>query len=270
MRKPWIWKGLVEMSWDKYNLFNLYKLSRGGAEKEMSRTTFQLRWRAKQLTIPYHAGHITQHQFLRQQQRKLPVIRRYEAKTSLQLPYPPTTMLTFAFMERHADVAIFRACFVPSVWEARALIKRGYVTVNGKPIYAPNYILEDGDIVQVSANQLSLLDNPELKRYSESAAVDEEEQEDESAETNEESSPPPQKQKKNKQAFPKQDYGLRPVPYMAPWMFVPEYLEVNYRNLSFCLLRSPTIRPGKCEIPSPYDEIVHQRAYDFYSNYRKL
>jgi hypothetical protein len=80
----------------------------------------------------------------------------------------------------------------------------------------------------------------------------------------------PSTQARSVHAYPDRDYGFHPYPYMAPWMFIPEYLEVNLNNLTICFLRSPMVKPGRCEVPSPYDELVHQRAFDFYSKYRRF
>eukprot|EP00158_Paraphelidium_tribonemae_P008677 Partr_v1_DN28648_c1_g1_i4_m49905 putative mitochondrial 37S ribosomal protein NAM9 len=270
MRKQWIPRGLVEMSWNRYNLYNLYAYSKGRGEGEMRKTSFQLKWRAKQLTFPYHASQLTQHQFLRRRTSQLPLISRADPTSSLDLPYPPATMLSYAFMERHVDVAIFRACFVPSLWDARQLVAKRLVTVNGVRIRAHNYVLEDGDLVQIlEPHRLALFRAP--KPAQETAATTD------SPEADTVTKPEPDQKavtrkngKKRESRFPTEDRPLQPVPFMAPWMFVPEYLEVNYANLSFCFLRSPTIKPGACELPTPFDDTVHQRAFDFYTNYRKL
>jgi hypothetical protein len=58
---------------------------------------------------------------------------------------------------------------------------------------------------------------------------------------------------------------FKPHPYMAPWLFVPEYLEVNYSTCSTIFLRSPAPRPGKTEIPSPHPPSLHQLTYEWYS-----
>ena len=41
--------------------------------------------------------------------------------------------------------------------------------------------------------------------------------------------------------------------YAAPHIFVPAYLEVSYETCSAVFVRLPTARPGRSEIPSPYD-----------------
>jgi ribosomal protein S4 len=288
IRKPFVWRGLVDLSWNRYNLYNLYKYSRQGPEREINKTAFQLRWRAKQLCSAYHAGHLTQHQFRKQRQSTLPRIQRqpqqsdtFDSGASNQatmslLPYPPTSMLAFAFLERRVDMALFRACFTTSIWESRSLCNTGDVWVNGQRIRTPGYLLEDGDIIQVNPERLRLL-NPVAKRpqlaletpsSSSAAAAEDETEPAEETEIAEGAGEQIIKRPAGKRlpVLASRDLGFHGVPFMAPWLFVPDYLEVNYRNLTICFLRSPTIKPGRCEVPSPYDELQHQRAYDYFTS----
>ncbi|KAJ1960954.1 hypothetical protein IWQ62_004037 [Dispira parvispora] len=55
-------------------------------------------------------------------------------------------------------------------------------------------------------------------------------------------------------------------PFMQPWMFIPDYLEVNYNTCSTVFLREPITRPNRTEIPSPFPPQVHSLAYEFYVN----
>jgi hypothetical protein len=41
--------------------------------------------------------------------------------------------------------------------------------------------------------------------------------------------------------------------YAAPHLFIPAYLEPNFKTCSAVYVRHPTARPGYSEIPSPYD-----------------
>ncbi|KAI9302084.1 hypothetical protein BJ944DRAFT_167923 [Cunninghamella echinulata] len=54
-------------------------------------------------------------------------------------------------------------------------------------------------------------------------------------------------------------------PYAQPFLFVPEYLEVNYNTCQTVFLRSPISRPGRSEIPSPYPPELHSLAYEYYA-----
>ncbi|KAJ3054890.1 mitochondrial 37S ribosomal protein nam9 [Rhizophlyctis rosea] len=53
--------------------------------------------------------------------------------------------------------------------------------------------------------------------------------------------------------------------WSAPWMFVPDYLEVDYQTASAVFLRSPLPQPDKVEIPSPYPPSIHQLGFAWYS-----
>ncbi|RKO84096.1 hypothetical protein BDK51DRAFT_49441 [Blyttiomyces helicus] len=54
------------------------------------------------------------------------------------------------------------------------------------------------------------------------------------------------------------------VPFMAPWMFTPAYLEVDYDTCSTVFLRSPLPQPDQVEIPSPLPPDWHQLVYVWY------
>ncbi|KAI8369577.1 uncharacterized protein BYT42DRAFT_584968 [Radiomyces spectabilis] len=59
------------------------------------------------------------------------------------------------------------------------------------------------------------------------------------------------------------EYELRP--FSQPFLFVPEYLEVNYNTCQTVFLRSPISRPGRSEIPSPLPPNLHSLAYEYYT-----
>ncbi|KAI9493478.1 hypothetical protein BDB00DRAFT_823222 [Zychaea mexicana] len=58
---------------------------------------------------------------------------------------------------------------------------------------------------------------------------------------------------------------FEPKPFSQPFLFVPEYLEVNYNTCSTVFLRSPISRPGRTEIPSPFPPEFHSLAYEYYA-----
>lgn len=252
------------MSWSKVNLFNMHKHASSPPPRELMKTPFQLRHRAKQLSTAYHAGHISQHQLKRTFQPLLPRVFHQ----STDIPTPPNTMLTFAYLERRLDVVMFRACFVPSIWDARYLVRTGKVTVNGRKCILSNYLLEDLDIVQVAAHHIRLL-NPRAEKSTNEDTDDTSTAPSDDTQQASDDSSDSQRLPKNVSAFPSADLGFHPVDFMAPFIFIPEYLEVNFNNLTICLLRSPTIKPGRCEIPSPYDDVTHQRSFDYYIRFRR-
>ncbi|KAJ3097697.1 mitochondrial 37S ribosomal protein nam9 [Physocladia obscura] len=58
-------------------------------------------------------------------------------------------------------------------------------------------------------------------------------------------------------------------PYMAPWMFIPAYLEVCYNTCATVFLRSPLPQPDCVEIPSPHAPDLHALAYEWYSSIKR-
>lgn len=73
------------------------------------------------------------------------------------------------------------------------------------------------------------------------------------------------KSKKRVPTDPSVPLDFRPSPFMAPWMFIPAYLEVDYNTTSVVFLRSPLPQPGRVEIPSPFPPNWHQWTYDWYT-----
>lgn len=56
----------------------------------------------------------------------------------------------------------------------------------------------------------------------------------------------------------------RPRDYMAPFAFIPQYLEVNQNICSAVYLRHPVARKGAAEVPTPYPIGVNQLAFNWY------
>ncbi|KAK2827841.1 hypothetical protein FQN49_007290 [Arthroderma sp. PD_2] len=89
---------------------------------------------------------------------------RTEESTSRFNPKPtPYMQMTFAPLERRLDTAIFRALFASSTRQARQFVIHGAVTVNGKKMQHPGYLLNPGDMFQV---------NPERVMYATGAPKD--------------------------------------------------------------------------------------------------
>lgn len=66
-----------------------------------------------------------------------------------------------------------------------------------------------------------------------------------------------------------QELDFTPKPFSQPFLFVPEYLEVNYNTCQTVFLRSPISRPGRTEIPSPFSPELHSLAYEYYARRSK-
>jgi ribosomal protein S4 len=56
----------------------------------------------------------------------------------------------------------------------------------------------------------------------------------------------------------------RPRPFMAPFMFIPRYLEVNQKICSAVYLRHPVARAGRSEIPTPWGKDIMQLSHNWY------
>lgn len=56
----------------------------------------------------------------------------------------------------------------------------------------------------------------------------------------------------------------RPRPYMAPFAFIPKYLEVNHNVCAAVYLRHPVARVGHAEVPTPFPVAVNQLAFNWY------
>jgi len=62
-------------------------------------------------------------------------------------------------LERRLDAVIYRAKFVPTVFAARQFVNHKHVTVNGKLVNVPSYMIKEGDVIEVkeSSRQLPLV-----------------------------------------------------------------------------------------------------------------
>jgi len=55
-----------------------------------------------------------------------------------------------------------------------------------------------------------------------------------------------------------------PRPYMAPFAFIPRYLEVNQKVCAAVYLRHPVARKGEAEVPTPFSAGLNQLAFAWY------
>ncbi|RKP06879.1 hypothetical protein THASP1DRAFT_17886 [Thamnocephalis sphaerospora] len=219
-------RGLIRMSWNKYNLYNLVK--RELPQPSARKTLYQQRWEAKRLTRNYHGDRVTERRWQALSiTSQLPDFANMppEAKAAAKaLALRPTiASLTYAALERRLDTVVFRCLFAPSVYAAKQMVRHGKVKVNGRKLAYPSYNLKDGDIITVEPSAIQMLSGE--------AGTDME---------------------------------YTPKPYSQPFHFLPEYLEVDYTTCSAVFLRAPVSRPGRSEVPSPYPPEMHQLAHEFY------
>jgi small subunit ribosomal protein S4 len=64
---------------------------------------------------------------------------------------------------------VYRAKFVPTVWGARQLVNHCHVTVNGKEVNIPSYLVKPGDVVEVKEKSRNI---PMVMAANESAERD--------------------------------------------------------------------------------------------------
>jgi ribosomal protein S4 len=148
-------KGLLRMSWNRFNTFNLFHKSL----PDLSRmTVFQQRWIAKRELRAYHVPNISQKQFLnRHFTSQLPFQKLTRAE---QEKLPPVQALCFAELERRLDVIVFRSHFARSIFHARHAVSAGKVFVNGVKCTLPAWRIEDGDLITVDPSTIPTLKSP--------------------------------------------------------------------------------------------------------------
>jgi len=54
-------------------------------------------------------------------------------------------------LERRLDNVVYRACFASSRAEARQVVKHDTITVNGKKVNIPSYLVKKDDVVKIKA-----------------------------------------------------------------------------------------------------------------------
>ena len=60
-------------------------------------------------------------------------------------------------LERRLDAVIYRAKFVATVFAARQFVNHGHITVNGRRVNVPSYLVKAGDVVAVKEASRQLL-----------------------------------------------------------------------------------------------------------------
>jgi small subunit ribosomal protein S4 len=106
-----------------------------GQRKSRKLSDYGTQLRAKQKLKGYY-GNITERQF-----------RRYYEEASRKTG--DTGEMMIGLLERRLDAVIFRAKFVPTPFSARQLVSHGHVSVNGKRITIPSYLVKEGDAIEL-------------------------------------------------------------------------------------------------------------------------
>ncbi len=217
---------LLRMSWSPINTWIL-ATKEPYDDASLRRTVFQQRWIAKRELRGYHLPNITEKQFLERHFQSKIKLQHFPQEEKHRLP--PIAALALAGSERRVDVVVFRSHFAKSIANARNLVSKGHVKINGVVSTVPCRALKDGDMVSVNPNMIPTLQGP-----------------------------------------PDTVRQFKFIPYMAPYMFIPEYLEVNYELCSTIFLRSPLPILDGVEIPSPQPPEMHQLFYEWYATKQRI
>jgi small subunit ribosomal protein S4 len=108
-----------------------------GQRKSRKLSDYGTQLHAKQKLKGYY-GNITERQF-----------RRYYEEASRKTGDTGEQMI--GLLERRLDAVIFRAKFAPTPFSARQLVNHGHVTVNGRRITIPSYLVKEGELIELKS-----------------------------------------------------------------------------------------------------------------------
>ena len=106
-----------------------------GQRKSRKLSDYGTQLRAKQKLKGYY-GNITERQF-----------RRYYQEAARKTGDTGEQMI--GLLERRLDAVVFRAKFVSTPFSSRQLVSHGHVSVNGRRITIPSYLVKEGDIIEL-------------------------------------------------------------------------------------------------------------------------
>ncbi|PYI04212.1 30S ribosomal subunit S4 [Aspergillus sclerotiicarbonarius CBS 121057] len=179
-------KPKVRQSWSKWNLYNLVRFR---IKNPMHRTHFQQKWDAKSASRAYHGEQVSEKQWARMFSPRIRSVvpmdhtglaRDDGSKWSAGrgqghddtmvdsrrwVKPMPFGQATYAPLERRLDVAVFRAMFASSARQARQFVIHGAVTVNGKKMRYPGYLLNPGDLFQVEPERVMFATGAPKDKY---------------------------------------------------------------------------------------------------------
>jgi len=108
-----------------------------GQRKSRKLSDYGTQLRAKQKLKGYY-GNVNERQF-----------RRYYEEARRKTGDTGEHMV--GLLERRVDAVVFRAKFVPTPFAARQLVSHGHVSVNGKRVTIPSYLVKEGDTITLGA-----------------------------------------------------------------------------------------------------------------------
>lgn len=60
-------------------------------------------------------------------------------------------------LERRLDAVVYRMKFVPTPFAARQFVNHGHITVNGKRVNVPSYMVKEGDVIEIRERSKQLV-----------------------------------------------------------------------------------------------------------------
>ncbi|ORY38173.1 hypothetical protein BCR33DRAFT_720881 [Rhizoclosmatium globosum] len=269
------------MSWHKLNVYNLYK--RTQPIEATRRSVFQQKWTAKRDLRAYHVPNITEKQLLaRHWKSQLPLSQMSVKETESQPPVQKRCRSGSRNCQR-------RKMPVP----ARRLNPGDLISIDPKVVVtlipqktaktAPETVVEAETEKAIDAEPQTVAPPAEKK----AKTVASEDSKEDGKEVVERSPSAPESEKAEAAAGAKEPKEKKlsqldllvkkhpkslpffPLPFMAPWMFIPAYLEVCYNTCSTVFLRTPLPQPNSVEIPSPHAPDMHALAYEWYSSIKR-
>ena len=124
-----------------------------GQRRKSKISDYGIQLRAKQ-TLKGYYGNITERQF-----------RKIYAEAARRRGDTGENMI--GLLERRLDAVVYRAKFVPTVFAARQIVNHGHISVNGRRVNIPSYVVKEGDVISVrdKAREMTLvlaaLESPE-------------------------------------------------------------------------------------------------------------
>jgi small subunit ribosomal protein S4 len=103
-------------------------------QRKRKPTDYGLQLMAKQKLKGYY-GNVSESQFYRYYEEA--VRRRGDTSENL-----------IGLLERRLDAIVYRAKFAPTVFAARQFVNHGLITVNGRRVNIPSYLIKEGDIIE--------------------------------------------------------------------------------------------------------------------------
>ncbi|CAJ2512304.1 Uu.00g053190.m01.CDS01 [Anthostomella pinea] len=171
----------LRQTWNKYNLYNIFRMRNPKIGSGDNETFFQQKWRAKGMLRGYHGEHVVERKWERMFSRRLLGVADMDARYMAEYDgsemaagrgsgkddppewgtdiirkrtLTPYMQMTFSPMERRLDIAVFRAMFASSARQAKQFCVHGAVKVNGKVMHYPAYRLNPGDMFQVDPDRV--------------------------------------------------------------------------------------------------------------------